>query len=209
MPYFSGNKSNEVLFILNEIKDSFVKYLNKLSGQNEQKILDIKSTKWHDDYNVFKQGMKNLDNMYINLINFAFENIITVEQAVEHMVAFKILSQREAIKIHVDKKIDKVNQIVLRELRAAETFAKVKPDIRHYPGDDSGRAQWYKNLLSRLSRIKWLYDQLVWIKPQHKETTENEYFRIESNLKHLMNDSFKIFKEKYSDINNTLTRRLD
>ena len=78
--------------------------------------------------------------MYINLINFAFENIITVEQAVEHMVAFKILSQREAIKIHVDKKIDKVNQIVLRELRAAETFAKVKPDIRHYPGDDSGRA---------------------------------------------------------------------
>ena len=79
MPYFSGTKSNEILFILNEIKVSFTKYLLKLKGKDKRRILDIKSTKWHDDYNVFKLGMKNLDNMYINLLNFAFENIHTVE----------------------------------------------------------------------------------------------------------------------------------
>jgi len=78
MPYFSGTKSNEILFILNEIKVSFVKYLVKLKDKDKE-ILDIKSTKWHDNYNVFKLGMKNLDNMYINLLNFAFENIHTVE----------------------------------------------------------------------------------------------------------------------------------
>ena len=64
----------------------------KLKGQDESRILDIKSTKWHDDYNIFKLGMKNLDNMYVNLLNFSFDNINTVEQGVEYMIAFKILS---------------------------------------------------------------------------------------------------------------------
>lgn len=44
-----------------------------------EKILDIKSTKWHDDYNIFKIAMKNLDNIYINMINLAFDNVHTVE----------------------------------------------------------------------------------------------------------------------------------
>ena len=97
----------------------------------------------------------------------------------------------------------------MRELRAAENFSKVKPDIRYYPGKDSGKALWFKNLLSRLHRIKWLYDKLIWIKPANKESVENEYYRVENNLKHLINDSFKDFKEKHKELNNTLIKRLD
>lgn len=79
MPHFSGSKSTEIMFILQEIKESFEKHLNKLKGKNQKRILDIKSTKWHDDYNIFKAGMKNLDNIYINMINLAFDNVHTTE----------------------------------------------------------------------------------------------------------------------------------
>ena len=73
--------------------------MNKLKQKKD--ILDIKSTKWHDDYNVFKSNMKNLDNIYINMINLAFNNIYTIEQSIENMIAFKLLSQRETIKLHI------------------------------------------------------------------------------------------------------------
>ena len=45
--------------------------------------------------------MKNLDNIYINMINLAFDNVHTAEQSIENMIAFRILGQREAIKLHV------------------------------------------------------------------------------------------------------------
>ena len=128
LPYFSGNKEVEIVSILDEIKELFLKYLSELKGGNKNRILDIKSTKWHDDYSVFKNGIKTLDNMYINLINFAFENVRSVEQAVEQMIAFKLLGKRETIILHSNKKIEKVNELMLSEIKACEKFAKTKPN---------------------------------------------------------------------------------
>jgi hypothetical protein len=36
--------------------------------------------------------MKNLDNMYINLLNFAFDNVHQIETAVDYMLTFNYLS---------------------------------------------------------------------------------------------------------------------
>lgn len=103
LPLFSGTKGPEIVAVLDEIRDTFKSYLNNIRGSNQDKILDIKSTKWHDDYNVFKNGMKNLDNGYINLINFAFESVNTVPTAVEYLEAFFDLSKRSKIRNHVKK----------------------------------------------------------------------------------------------------------
>ena len=43
------------------------------------------------------------------------------------MTAFKLLSKRETIMIHCKSKIDKVNEIMMREIKACESFAKSKP----------------------------------------------------------------------------------
>lgn len=99
--------------------------------------------------------------------------------------------------------------MILREFKAAEIFSKTSPDIRYYGGKESGRCHWYKNLLSRLQRVKWLYERLYWIKPINKEPVENEYFRIERNLKAMINDTFREFKERNKDLNSTLVKRLD
>lgn len=39
-------------------------------------ILDVKATRWLDDYNVFKQGVKDLEVMMQNLITSAFGMIL-------------------------------------------------------------------------------------------------------------------------------------
>ena len=75
LPKFSGTKGPEIVAVLEEIHDGFKKHLDRIRGSEQEKILDIKSTKWHDEYNSFKTGMKGLDNMYINLINFAFDSV--------------------------------------------------------------------------------------------------------------------------------------
>ena len=41
--------------------------------------------------------MKNLDNRYINLINFSFENVNTLKQSVEYLEAFDDLAKRVTI----------------------------------------------------------------------------------------------------------------
>lgn len=64
MPCFGGSKGPEIVNILEEIKISFRKHLDKIRGSDQDKILDVKSTKWHDDYSAFKNGMKDLDVMY-------------------------------------------------------------------------------------------------------------------------------------------------
>lgn len=63
---------------MEEIKISFGKHLLRIKGANKENILDVKSSRWHDDFNAFRNGVKDLDVMYTNIINFAFESMTTV-----------------------------------------------------------------------------------------------------------------------------------
>ena len=67
-------------------------------------ILDVKITNWHTDYNKFKQKMKHLENMYKNIIEFAFQGVTNVYQGVEMLEAFDSLAKRKPIKQYVQKK---------------------------------------------------------------------------------------------------------
>jgi dynein heavy chain len=66
--------------------------------------LDVKASRWHEDFNSFKNGMKDLDVMYENIINLAFDSISTVPQGVDMLEAFDYLAKRETIKAVVRKK---------------------------------------------------------------------------------------------------------
>ena len=46
-------------------------------------ILDVRATKWHDTYSTFKNQMKDMEVMYLNTINSAFESVSTVQGVVE------------------------------------------------------------------------------------------------------------------------------
>ena len=53
------------------------------------------ATTWHDDYNRFRAGVKDLEVMVQNLMSSAFETITTVQEGVEILDIFKHLSSRE------------------------------------------------------------------------------------------------------------------
>ena len=54
----------EIVTILEEIKVTFRKSIDKIRQTEQDKILDVKVSSWHDEFNAFKIGMKDLDIMY-------------------------------------------------------------------------------------------------------------------------------------------------
>lgn len=61
----------------------------------QRSILDVKATSWHDDYNKFKAGVKDLEVMVQNVINSGFDYISTVQEGVELLEVFAHLTMRE------------------------------------------------------------------------------------------------------------------
>jgi dynein heavy chain len=58
LPKFGGSKASEIVGILQEIKGSFGKLIEKFKTNKKDKILDVKASNWHDEYNAFKTGVK-------------------------------------------------------------------------------------------------------------------------------------------------------
>ena len=209
LPKFSGTKGPVIISVLEEIKESFKKYLDRIRGSEQDKILDIKSTKWHDDYNLFKTGMKNLDNMYINQINFAFEKVNTIQQGAEFQEAFDYLARRQTIKSHVHKKIEKLNELMITEMRTSESASKSRLDMPLNHGYFSGKAVWVKSLLFRIEKMKRQYDSLSFIDENLKSVVVEEYQRVEGNLKNFMMEKHKEFKQEAKDLEDQYPRKLD
>ena len=126
IPQFGGSHGPEIVNILEEIKLSFRKNVEKIRGSDQEKILDVKSSKWHDEFNLFKIGLKDLDNMYTNIINFAFESVTTVQQGVEMLEAFDYLAKRENIMSAVKKKAQVVLLFFVKELDNTKFVKKNK-----------------------------------------------------------------------------------
>lgn len=72
--------------------------MEKIRNTDQDKILDVRPSSWHECFNAFKIGMKDLDVMYQNIINSAFDSVTTVQQGVELLEAFDYLAKRESIK---------------------------------------------------------------------------------------------------------------
>ena len=79
---------------MKEIEHTFDKYLTALKAVRKT-ILDVKATSWHDDYNKFRGGIKDLEVMVQNVINSAFTTVTTVQEGVELLEVFFHLTTRE------------------------------------------------------------------------------------------------------------------
>jgi dynein heavy chain, axonemal len=61
-------------------------------------LLDVKAPRWHDDYATFTLLVKDLEVMYTNVINTAFEGVTRVADAVALLEVFFSLARRPQIK---------------------------------------------------------------------------------------------------------------
>lgn len=119
LPNFGGAKGPEITANLFELERAFKKHLNKIRNL-DYNILDIKMTKWHEDYTTYKNSTKDLETMFQNMITIAFKSVSTVQDGVEMLENFDQLAKRPSIKDFVQKKagefvfnmfIDEIKQV--------------------------------------------------------------------------------------------------
>ncbi|KAI8853504.1 dynein heavy chain, N-terminal region 2-domain-containing protein [Chytridium lagenaria] len=152
IPFFGGSRGPEIAKSLEDIELAFQKHISSLWNIRKY-ILDVKATRWHDDYNNFKQGVKDLEVMMQNVITSAFESATTVETSVELLEIFHHLAKREAIKRTVEKKTADVYLLFIQEMNSVkvefETHRKTPEILRSHP-DYSGSAYWARSLMKRI-----------------------------------------------------------
>jgi dynein heavy chain len=81
LPVFGGSKGPEITKSFVDIQGSFLKLVQGLRGL-DYRILDVKATNWHDDYNVFKAGVKDLEVMMQNVIVMAIDAVSSLNSLV-------------------------------------------------------------------------------------------------------------------------------
>jgi dynein heavy chain len=191
LPCFAGQRGPEITRSLLEIESAFDKNLAVLSGVKKT-ILDVKATTWHDDYNRFRAGIKDLEVMMQNVISTAFETINTVEQGVELLDAFQHLSSREAIRRTIDKKTVEVYALFNDELNSVKKeltkkCASLGPLLPKY----AGQAHWARSLKGRIDRSMKVLDKAYFL--PHIGTgaeTRTQYNQLSTALDEFIRKTF-------------------
>ncbi|KAI4566385.1 hypothetical protein MJG53_015062 [Ovis ammon polii x Ovis aries] len=153
LPCFFGAQGPQITRNLLEIEDIFHRNLHVLRAVRGG-ILDVKNTSWHEDYNRFRAGVKDLEVMTQNLITSAFELVRDVEHGVLLLDTFHRLSAREAIKRTYDKKAVDLYMLFNSELALVNRELNKKwPYLEPYMAQYSGQAHWVRILRRRIDRV--------------------------------------------------------
>ena len=178
LPYFGGTRGREITENIQEIEKSFNKQIDRIKTL-DYNILDVKNTRWHGDYNKFKIKIKHLENMYKNIVDFAFQGVTNVTQGVEMLEAFDSLAKRKPIKQHIQKKaIDVYDKFKTDlELVKKEYDNRAEPPLATYHPRYGGAALWCRSLISRIQRQKSKLDQLVFISDESALRKKEEIYK--------------------------------
>nr|XP_021503796.1 dynein heavy chain 2, axonemal [Meriones unguiculatus] len=153
LPCFFGAQGPQITRNLLEIEDIFHKNLQTLRAVRGG-ILDVKNTSWHEDYNRFRAGIKDLEVMTQNLITSAFELVRDVEHGVLLLDTFHRLASREAIMRTYEKKAVDLYMLFNSELALVNRELNKKwPYLEPYMGQFSGQAHWMRILRRRIDRV--------------------------------------------------------
>lgn len=188
LPEF-GIKGNagDVASSLRSIEASFEKSVSVLRGLHYD-VLDVKSTRWHDDYNAFKSSIKDLEVMFMNVVNTVFEGAVTTTAVVELLDAFTALAKRETVRRCVEKQAAAVHTAFAAEVSGIKkTFDKLKgsPPLMHRDHPKyAGAALWARTLHRRVSR-QWeeLEAASAYLSPSREaEAAAAKYAELDSAL---------------------------
>ncbi|CAD7695691.1 unnamed protein product, partial [Ostreobium quekettii] len=119
LPVFGGLRGPEIEKNILDIQVSFKGLVVGLQGLTYD-ILDVKATRWHDDFNTFKTGAKDLEVMLTNLIQFALEAVSSLPYRIELLEAFQSMAKRDSIRRCVEKKTSEFYSIFMGEINVVK-----------------------------------------------------------------------------------------
>jgi dynein heavy chain len=206
MPVFGGTKGPEYTESLKELERTFAKHLQNIKDLDYD-ILDVKQTRWHDDYGqYFKEQCKSLEILYQNIIVLAFKNVSTVGDAVEMLENFDSLAKRPLVRDYVHKRAaEMVYKLFKDEIKEVEeTFdghdkaGKGPPPMPFSHPQYGGLAIWARALIVRIDRAKTAIEGLYFI-PEHPHAKDaiDAYTKLRTALDNFIaNTCFTNWKEE-------------
>ncbi|XP_005399515.1 PREDICTED: dynein heavy chain 2, axonemal isoform X2 [Chinchilla lanigera] len=207
LPCFFGAQGPQITRNLLEIEDIFHKNLHILRAVRGG-ILDVKNTSWHEDYNKFRTGVKDLEVMTQNLITSAFELVRDVEHGVLLLDTFHRLATREAIKRTYDKKAVDLYMLFNSELALVNRELNKKwPYLEPYMAQYSGQAHWMRILRRRIDRVMDCLSGAHFL--PHIGTGEESVHTYQQMLQAIDEMVRKTFQEWTSTLDKDCIRRLD
>ncbi|XP_063485594.1 dynein axonemal heavy chain 2 isoform X3 [Symphalangus syndactylus] len=207
LPCFFGAQGPQITRNLLEIEDIFHKNLHMLRAVRGG-ILDVKNTSWHEDYNKFRAGIKDLEVMTQNLITSAFELVRDVQHGVLLLDTFHRLASREAIKRTYDKKAVDLYMLFNSELALVNRERNKKwPDLEPYMAQYSGQARWVHILRRRIDRVMTCLAGAHFL--PHIGTGEESVHTYQQMVQAIDELVRKTFQEWTSTLDKDCIRRLD
>jgi len=207
MPVFGGSKGPEITTNLIELENLFEKNLQNIKNLDYD-FLDVKITKWHDDYGqVFKEKIKDLEIIYQNIIALTFKSVSTVPYAIEMLENFNSLAKRPMVKDYVNKKAAEwVYKLFMDEIKEVEELfensSKKKPPMPVSHPKYGGLAIWAQSLITRIDRAKNAITGLYFI-PEHPHAKEalEKYQKLRISLDNYISQvQYNYWKKEISDM---------
>lgn len=154
VPPFGGTRGPEVTKSVLDIQGTFQKLVAHLKGLRYS-ILDVKATRWHDDFNAFKSGVKDLEVMFNNVISLAAETTASIPRRIELLEVLQAMAKRDAIRRCVDKLTLEMYQMMAAEINVVkkqfDALKRAPPQSPFMPRF-SGAALWAEALAKRVRR---------------------------------------------------------
>ncbi|EGV93882.1 Dynein heavy chain 2, axonemal [Cricetulus griseus] len=207
LPCFFGAQGPQITRNLLEIEDIFHKNLQTLRAVRGG-ILDVKNTSWHEDYNKFRAGIKDLEVMTQNLITSAFELVRDVEHGVLLLDTFHRLATREAIMRTYEKKAVDLYMLFNSELALVNRELNKKwPYLEPYMAQYSGQAHWMRILRRRIDRVMNCLSGAHFL--PHIGTGEESVHTYQQMVQTIDEMVRKTFQEWTATLDKDCIRRLD
>ena len=152
LPQFGGTKAQEIADGILGIQSSFELQIDRLR-RLKYDVLDVKDSSWHDDYNLLKNAVKELEVMFSNVINSAFENVATVSEGVALIETFYRIAVRHAIKRCVERKATELHHLFIKQVQTARTDfenQRQNPPLRFHEPQYAGSALWAHGLAASI-----------------------------------------------------------
>jgi len=181
LPSFGGTNGPEIQKGIKDIQASFKQLMSDLHNVHKTKysLLNVgMATQWHDDYNTFNNGVKDLEMMLSNVITLAFGSASSLIQKMDLLEIFHSMAKRAFIMGTIENELTSLCKCLLHE------FVKCAPNK---PGQNkgadphmpkyAGQAIWALSLKKRIdkpmARFATLKPKIV-SNPNHKLSKQLE-----------------------------------
>lgn len=185
VPRFSGARAADIEKNFADIQASFGTVLGELQRKSRKyNMLDVKGTRWFDDFNIFMNSMRDLEVMLMNLLQMALDSSSNLVARLELLEAFQIMAKVGAVKRFVERSTSEWFGLYLGEINTVKKlFDSLKrtpvksPELPRY----AGLAKGAQNLMKRLEQSA---NVLVKVKHMLPVVAEAEETIVAAELSH-------------------------